>query len=43
MLFYDAYLALSHLRALFDTSHAHATRDVQTMACSIQNIKKKKI
>ena len=42
MLFYDSYLALRHLRALFDTLHAHATRDVRNIACGIQNIDKKK-
>ena len=42
MLLYDAYLALSHLRALFDTLHEHATRAVRNIACSIQNIEKKK-
>ena len=42
MLFYGSYLALSRLRALFDTLHAHATRDVRNIACGIQNIEKKK-
>lgn len=42
MLFYDAYLVLSHLRALFDTLHAHATRAVRIIACGIQNIEERK-
>ena len=42
MLFYDAYLVLSHLRALFDILHAHATRDVRIIACGIQNIEERK-
>ena len=42
MLFYDAYLALSDLCALFDTLHAHATRADRNIACGIQNIEEKK-
>ena len=38
VLFYNAYLVLSHLRALFHTLHAHATRAVRSIACGIQNI-----
>ena len=42
VLFYDAFLALNHLHALFDTLHAHAARAVRNIACGIQNIEKKK-
>ena len=42
MLFYDAFLVLNHLHALFDTLHAHAARAVQNIACGIQNVEKKR-